>query len=151
MAFTPGTLSTFATGGGGYRGFLVSLSGQQAFRAALNGWREGASVIGNARATFGSSLPYAFGIETGHHRGGSLARRAGGAYYIRDATAAGIAYLETALPAFFAHPQPGGAGRILSAFYGVLETTARARVPVVSGRLQRSIRVQPSGTFGTRG
>lgn len=153
MAYAPGTLNTFATGGGGYRGFLVSLSGQEAFRAALNGWREGARVIGKARATFGSSLPYAYGIETGHHRRGTLARRAGGVWYIRDSTADGIAYLGRALPAFFAAPQMGGAERILSQFYQTLENKARDYESVAnrSGALQASIRVKPAGAFGTRG
>lgn len=148
MAYTPGTLGGFGSG------FHVVLSGQQAFRAALNGWREGARVIGGARATFGTNLVYGFGIETGFSRGGRLARKAGGAYYIRDATAEGIAFLAVALPAFFSQPQLGGAGRLLEAFYSILEVSAKVRVPVVTGALKESIRVKPFGggaVFGTRG
>lgn len=149
MAYTPGTLHIF---GGG---FFVSLSSTAAFRAALNGWREGARVIGGARATFGSPLIYAAGIERGVKRDGSLARRAGGVWFIRDSTADGIAYLEGALPGFFAHPQMGQAGRILDQFYKTLENKAREYESVAnqSGALQASIRVKPfgGGTFGTRG
>ncbi len=45
-----------------------------------------------ARAQVGSSMPYAYGIETGRHRvSGRVARSAGGAYYLQRAVNAVLA------------------------------------------------------------
>ena len=41
--------------------------------------KDAAATAGGARLSVTSDLPYAYGIETGRHRGGTLARRAGGA------------------------------------------------------------------------
>lgn len=39
---------------------------------------------GRSRVVVSTNVVYAYGVETGFHRGGSLARRAGGAFMIRE-------------------------------------------------------------------
>jgi hypothetical protein len=46
--------------------------------------RQTAERWGRSRTTIQSELVYAYGIETGRHRRGTLARRAGGAYMLRQ-------------------------------------------------------------------
>jgi hypothetical protein len=46
--------------------------------------RDTARRWGRSRTVVGSDLPYAFGIESGRTRRGRLARRAGGAYMMRQ-------------------------------------------------------------------
>lgn len=50
----------------------------------LSQLRQTAQAWGRSRTVISSSEPYLFGIETGRHRGGRLARRAGGAFMMRD-------------------------------------------------------------------
>jgi hypothetical protein len=75
----------------------------------VDGIREVTSLLGNigaaARALSGfrvramSRLPYAYGIRTGHHRGGRLARRAGGTYAIDKAKDEVVSQMLSALAA----------------------------------------------------
>lgn len=85
-----------------------------------------------------SALPYAYGIEFGRHRMGSLARKAGGAFYMAAARtrikqeAAGelsraAAHGPRAVALAWASLGPNGL------------IAARALVPVVSGDLRRSL------------
>ncbi len=86
----------------------------------------------------GSPLNYAFGIETGRHAGGRLARRAGGAFYLRDAAAS----VQQSLKRDIAHALPKGPEATLAALKKIgfdVERKAKALVPVVTGTLRRSI------------
>lgn len=85
-----------------------------------------------------SALPYAYGIETGRHRMGSLARKAGGAFYMAAARNRIKQVAGAELSAAAAH---GPAALALAwpslGLNGLI--AARAIVPVVSGDLQNSL------------
>jgi hypothetical protein len=87
----------------------------------------------------GSSLPYAYGIEEGHTRGGRLARKAGGAHYLSGAVDSVLPRAKTMI----ARELPGTAGGdVASRILGEdIVGAAKQIVPVKSGRLRNSIRV----------
>jgi hypothetical protein len=67
-------------------GVRVELKGMEDAQKQLKRIERGAKAMANYEATVYSKLPYAYGIEYGRHRkSGKLARRAGGATYIRRA------------------------------------------------------------------
>lgn len=61
---------------------VIGLKDAQTMYAGL---ADACQRFGREKATVGSSLPYAYGIETGKTRSGRLARRAGGSWAVRDA------------------------------------------------------------------
>ena len=65
----------------------IRITGIQEALAALRKYAASAEVVGRVRWLVGSNLVYAFGIETGRHRSGRLARRAGGVFMLRNALA----------------------------------------------------------------
>lgn len=67
-------------------GFYVRLNGMEDAQKQLQRIQRGTRRMGESRAYVYSKLPYAYGQEHGRHqRSGKLARRAGGAFYIRRA------------------------------------------------------------------
>jgi hypothetical protein len=91
----------------------------------------------------GSDLIYAWGIETGRTKGGRVARKRGPANYLSGA-------ITTVAPKLRKHIvqalDDGGSDALDHAMDDAgkdLVTEARARVPVVTGRLKRSIRSVP--------
>ena len=106
----------------------------QSFMAKLMSGGEAATgTIG-----VGTTTVYAYGIEEGVTRGGKLARRAGGAHYLRRA-------LETTAPKWpeaLAKALPKGEQAVNAAQKALAEQmTANAKeyVPVKTGALQRSL------------
>lgn len=86
----------------------------------------------------GSTLPYAFGIETGRHRGGTLARRAGGVFYLRNA----LRVQQLKIPGRIAKALFGGRWAVRKEQQSIAEdiqATARSLVVVASGALRASI------------
>lgn len=111
---------------------------------ALGDLAAGARAAGGARVEVGSDEPYAYGIETGFRRSGRLARRAGGAWMLRDAKAA----VEPQIEAVVGAALPHGAAATDTAFRRlgeILVGEIQARTPVVSGRLRDSMRVLSGG------
>jgi hypothetical protein len=101
--------------------------------------RQTAERWGRSRTTVQSALVYAYGIETGRHRRGSLARRAGGAYMLRkglDETKGRIRPLIR--DSFERGPS---AVPLAEANIGRMVVAAvRRYTPVVSGRLRDSFK-----------
>jgi len=85
----------------------------------------------------GSSVAYSYGIETGRHRSGRRARRAGGVFYLSRA----LAQVEPKIPQRISQALKAGKPAIdalLASGYDV-EARAKALVVVVTGTLRRSI------------
>lgn len=89
-------------------------------------------------ATFGSRLPYAYGIETGRHRGGRKARAAGGAKMFEKGVAEATEYARQILPsAIVKGPTFIGAAKRKIRDKGI--ERIRAYTPVRSGNLRDSV------------
>lgn len=104
---------------------------------------EGAKRLGRTRILVGSNLKYAFGIEYGRHRGGRLARRAGGAGFLRK----GLDSIRGTLPADISQAIESGGSVYDAVFRNALrvEDVAKANTPVVTGTLRRSLHTVSSG------
>lgn len=120
----------------------IRLDGLDTTTRAIAQLRDGAGRFTGRMLAIGSALPYAYGIETGRHRDGRLARRAGGAHYL----AAGLATARTSAGTEITAALPKGAGAVNLAM-GRLGRRAQQRaqgvVPVRTGALRNSIRVVP--------
>jgi hypothetical protein len=68
---------------------VIRMKDAQAMYAGL---ADSAVRFGREKATVGSDLKYAYGIETGRHKSGRLARRAGGSWAVRDSQQSVLAY-----------------------------------------------------------
>lgn len=114
----------------------VTISGLDDAKAAFARMARGASQAANAQVLVGSPLQYAYGIETGRHRGGRLARRAGGVFYLTRATEHVIPTVRSRMATAVKD------GAVLPELIKVgfdIERAAKALVVRVSGTLQRSI------------
>lgn len=109
-------------------------------RAMLGLHADGARRLAVTRVVVDSPLPYAFGIETGRHRSGRLARRAGGAWMIRRGLAAALP--SAAEYARGADPLDPRWPRLLVALAGRAVERARGYTPVVTGALRASLRMR---------
>lgn len=86
----------------------------------------------------GSKLPYAYGISTGRHRRGRLARRAGGVNYLQ----AGLDSAKFRIARAIVIALPKGPEEGARAMKGValqVQRGAREAVPVRTGKLRRSL------------
>lgn len=86
-----------------------------------------------------SDRPYAYGIETGRHRSGRLARRAGGAFMFRD----GIAAVRPRVPAALGKALLQGSAAVDAAkrqLNADAVAEVQRRTPVRTGRLRASVR-----------
>lgn len=87
-----------------------------------------------------SPLVYAFGIETGYHRRGGLARAAGGAFMMRE----GLADVKDRIGPLISASFEGGPSAVPLAEANIgrmVVAAVQRRTPVVSGRLRDSFRV----------
>lgn len=99
---------------------------------------EAGRAVNGPLAAFGSRLPYTFGIETGRHRGGRLARRAGGAFMFRQGAADAQQLARQILPAAIVRgPAAVGQAKRKLRDYGI--ERIRKYTPVRSGRLRNSV------------
>lgn len=117
---------------------FVDISGDKDVLRMFERAADGIHEVAQMDLFAGSTLPYAYGIETGRHRGGRLARRAGGAYMLRDAVNDTVRQA----PAMLAEriidgPRPARAAML--AIGDTVVNRAKARTPVVSGALRDSI------------
>lgn len=116
----------------------ISIEGLSGVVADLGRLDDACATAGGAELVVSSSLPYAYGIETGETPRGRLARRAGGAYMFRQGTDEGLRRVDADLAAAL----PGGAGAVTRVFLEAGRRTVdavRRRTPVVSGRLSGSV------------
>lgn len=119
-------------------GVYVDLSGVEQVRAALQRLGAGIQAASETRVLVGSPLKYAFGIETGWHRGGRLARRAGGAFYLLG----GLQIVVATAGAILAQALAQGAAATVQAMTRLgydVQGQAQQIVPVRTGTLRRSI------------
>ena len=118
------------------QGIRVNIDADEAV-GALNKLKDAVRSVKSTR--LGSDLPYAYGIEYGRHRGGRLARRAGGAYYLH----AGAEQITGEAPKL-ARALGKGPAATKAEYQEILERgldVARRRTPVRTGRLSRSLRI----------
>lgn len=103
--------------------------------------RQTAERWGRSRTVISSNLPYTYGIETGRHRRGGLARRAGGAYMLREGLADTEEHMGDLIVESFARGP--SAVPLAEANIGRMVVAAvRRHTPVVSGRLRDSFRAE---------
>jgi hypothetical protein len=122
---------------GPYPPFYVRVDMDDA-RKGLGQLLDGVKAVTSKPRQIGSDLPYAFGIETGRHRGGRLARRAGGAWMMQR----GLAYLKAYYVDQVGPAIRKGAGPVKSAEAVLLRRTVetiRRGTPKRSGALAQSI------------
>lgn len=113
-----------------------------------SGFQQARSFLGNIAAaavrtngpivSLSSPLPYAFGIETGRHRGGGLARAAGGAYMFRDGIKAVQARVGPSLATAILQG-PGAVDAAKRSLNAQAIEEVRKRTPVRSGALRASV------------
>lgn len=104
--------------------------------------RQTAQAWGRSRTVVYSQLPYAAGIETGYTRRGRLARRAGGAFMLRD----GLAEAQPRIGPLISDSFERGPSAVPLAEANIgrmVVAAVQRRTPVRSGNLRDSFR------FGT--
>ncbi len=101
--------------------------------------RQTAQQWGRSRVVISTSLPYSYGIETGYHRSGSLARRAGGAYMMREGLLDAEEHMQELIADSFVRGP--SAVPLAEANIGRMVVAAvQRRTPVASGNLRDSFR-----------
>lgn len=117
----------------------IKVSGLDKARSLLGNLAAAAVHVNGPIISLASAVPYAYGIETGRHRGGRRARRAGGAFMFRDAITAMRPRVAPAIgKALF-----GGTAAVQRAKADLNRQAVedvRKRTPVRSGRLRDSVR-----------
>lgn len=116
----------------------ITILGVEEADAYLTRLHAGCQTVGRTSVQVGTSVVYAHGIEFGRRRSGRLARAAGGALMLTGA-------LEAVMPSIgptLADALPNGDAAADKALLGLgykVEAIAKARTPVRSGHLRRSI------------
>jgi hypothetical protein len=122
----------------------IEVVGDEVAVAALTRLARAAAAMAGTPVYVGSSLVYAYGIEHGRHRGGRLARRAGGAFYLTRGLAAVRGQLPTEVARVLRVAGPDPRRLLLGLGYRV-QAAAMPLVPVRTGTLRRSIHVRVGG------
>jgi hypothetical protein len=125
----------------------VRILGLAEAQAELRQVEAGGQEFGGYSAAIGSNLAYGFGIHFGRHRGGKLARKAGGLFFLTRALEEVRARPETkGLIAKGIHEGPSGArraGRTMA--FAVLARSQELETAVVSSALRNSLQVVEGG------
>jgi hypothetical protein len=121
----------------------VRIVGLELVSAALERLGQGGQVLRSYRVRVGSSLAYAFGQETGRHRGGQLARRDGGAHFLEQALDAVRSQVGSVLRAALPKGPPAVRRALLSLGY-LVQGKAQPLTPVESGQLRASLHTEVS-------
>jgi hypothetical protein len=117
--------------------YTITVSADEAQRS-LRRVADGATAAGRLHAKVGSALPYAYGIETGRHRSGRLARRRGGVWYLRNSFNANQRFIAERVSKALIDG-PTAVSHAFRTAVGHIESGARDRVVVKTGRLRSSI------------
>jgi hypothetical protein len=109
----------------------------------LETMKEGIRRLGRIRILVGSNLKYAYGQEYGRHRGGRLARRAGGAYFLQK----GFDSIRQSLASDVARAISANGNVYDEVFKNALraEAVAKENAPVKTGTLRRSLHTVSEG------
>jgi hypothetical protein len=135
---------------GGPLGVGISVAGLDQASRYLTLATAGVIAAATSQATIRSDLPYAYGIQFGWHRGGRLARRAGGTYSLLGAYLAIQPQVAPQLAAAIPNG-PQAVQRQMEQFARRMLSEVRTREVRQSGQLRRSYyAVTPRTTF-TRG
>jgi hypothetical protein len=121
----------------------IKIVGVEPAVSTLRLFKEGAERLGGLRILVGSNLKYAYGIEYGRHRGGRLARRAGGAYMLQKGFDSVVSTLKQDISQALATN-----GSVYDAvFKNALraETVTKENTPVKTGSLRRSFHTVSEG------
>lgn len=118
-------------------GVGVKVVGLKEAQTYLRRLQESAESADKAQVVVGSSLNYSYGIETGRHRSGRVARRAGGVFYLSRA----LSTVEKDLPKRLTKGLEAGEPTLTTLTRAGHDVEARAKQLVirVTGTLQRSI------------
>jgi hypothetical protein len=122
-------------------GIFVRVTGTEGARRYFKTLADGAESIGALHLVAGSTVPYAYGIETGRDRSGQRRRRAGGAWMLRD----GLRVTQEQIPILVAAMLTRGsaAGKdTTDAIRRTLLGNVQRRTPVRTGRLRDSFIVR---------
>jgi hypothetical protein len=103
---------------------------------------EASGRAGAARLSWASEVPYAYGIETGRHRGGRLARRAGGAYMMKRGAEEALRGFVDELKQEIRIGSRAGVDQTFLRLGRRGISTIRTRTPVLTGRLAGSIHMR---------
>jgi hypothetical protein len=127
--------------------FSVNIFGLDQALAELHRVQDGAQSFGGYSAQIGSPLAYSWGVHFGRHRGGKLARKAGGLFFLTRALEEVRARPETkTMVAKGIHEGPAGArraGRTMA--FAVLARSQELETAVDSGALRNSLQVVEGG------
>jgi hypothetical protein len=112
------------------------------------------ATAGGATLSVTSDLPYAYGIETGYHRSGGLARARGGAWMFRNGVNRGLRGIEQEVASALGEGEQAVVRAYLAKGRRVVSEVQQG-TPVRTGALRRSVRmrfevdgepVRPGGT-----
>lgn len=131
----------------------VQVFGIDEANTALTRIDGGAVAASRLTVRIGSGLVYAFGIETGRHRGGRLARRAGGVRYLSGAVQRVLATpgIDRTIASDVAEGPEGGKRaiyRLAFAIQGHARALIQAAGAIRSGALWNSIEIDPPSAGG---
>ena len=116
----------------------IKLDGLDKATARLNALKESFRSFGGKTVLVGSNLVYAYGIEFGKTRSGRMARRAGGAFMLRNALNA----IRPEVDDVFRGALSGNVPDLGMALYKLglrLQSLAQGQTPVKTGSLRRSM------------
>jgi hypothetical protein len=116
----------------------VRLEGLPEGLRVIGEWRAGCATISRRRLQIVADAVYAYGMETGHFASGKLARRAGGAFFMRDA----VDSLRRSFTSSLAQAIPHGSAAVHAAQDAetrVAVGVAQENAPVRSGNLRSRI------------
>lgn len=124
-------------------GFKLFAHGLEEAVKYLQNQQARAQAFQRVRVFVGSNLKYAYGIEFGQHRGGRLARRAGGAFMLTNA----INAIRPEVDDIFRAVGTSGFdfGTALWRLGMRVQTIAMSKTPVVTGSLRRSMHTVREG------
>ncbi len=122
-------------------GYTVRVVGAEVADAFLRKMGEAAVAAVRNKIQVGSFEPYSYGIETGRFRGGRLARRAGGAFYLRRAFNSTVGRARPEMISALRSGDPRRAGEVLYDVATRMRDMAESLAPRRSGKLGGSIRV----------
>ena len=122
----------------------LEITGDRAVQKLMATISDAAQEVASLDLQVGSSLPYAYGIETGYTRYGRLARRAGGAFMVARALEQMMPIVENRLAGTLLRG-PSAARREVFSLANQTVQRIQAGTPVRSGNLRDSFQAVFNG------